>query len=56
MLLYRISGISGTTKCFDSMTMLLSLKLPELQDLQILIRGIPSQSKHDAPLTSLQIQ
>ena len=45
----------GPTKSFDSMTMLLPLKLPELQDLQILIRGTPSQSKHDAPVISLQI-
>ena len=34
VLLYRISGMLGPTKCFNSMTMLLPLKLPELQDLQ----------------------
>ena len=55
LLLYRVSGILGPTKRFDSMTMLLPLKLPELQDLQRLIRRIHSQSKHDAPMTSLQI-
>ena len=38
VLLYRISGILGPTKSFDNITMVLPLKLPELQDYQTLIR------------------